>query len=303
MKFHYRHIIFLLAVGAGMLPAFLSAQQTSALKEQLQRIISGKRADVGIAVILNGKDSITVNNDGRYPMMSVVKFHQALAVTDYMMHNRIPLDSTLFITKEELKPDTYSPLRDKYPDDEVVAVTLSELLTYTLQQSDNNACDILFNRLVSPKETDRYIHSLGIDGCSISMTEDDMHRNPECVYRNSATPAATSLLMKTFLTRKLFDKEYYEYLYNLLVQTATGTNKLRAGLPEHITLGHKTGSSDRNLDGMKIADNDAGFVLLPDGRRYYITVFVIHSMENDSVNARIIADISQKVYKHFIAQQ
>ena len=54
---------------------------------------------------------------------------------------------------------------------------------------------------------------------------------------------------------------------------------------------------------MKIADNDAGFVLLPDGRRYYITVFVIHSMENDSVNAQIIADISQKVYKHFTAQQ
>ena len=158
-----------------MLPAFLSAQQTSALKEQLQRIISGKRADVGIAVILNGKDSITVNNNDHYPMMSVVKFHQALAVTDYMMRNRIPLDSTLFITKEELKPDTYSPLRDKYPDDVAVAVTLSGQLTYTLQQSDNIAFAILFNRLFSHKETDRYIHSLGIDGCSTSMNADNPH--------------------------------------------------------------------------------------------------------------------------------
>ncbi len=299
MKFHYRHIIFLLAAGAGMLPAFLSAQQTSALKEQLQRIISGKRADVGIAVILNGKDSITVNNDDHYPMMSVVKFHQALAVTDYMMRNRIPLDSTLFITKEELKPDTYSPLRDKYPDDEVVAVTLSGLLTYTLQQSDNNACDILFNRLVSPKETDRYIHSLGIDGCSISMTEDDMHRDLANCYLNQTTPLAAACLFEKFLTLRLPGNGYHEFLKHTLISCQTGKDRLARPLGNtQAVIGHKTGTGDRNADGKIIGTNDAGFVILPDEQHYTIAVFIKSSAETPETTAQIIADISETVYRY-----
>ena len=44
-------------------------------------------------------------------------------------------------------------------------------------------------------------------------------------------------------------------------------------------VGHKTGSSDRNADSMKTADNDAGLVILPDGRKYYIATFIMDSYE------------------------
>ena len=50
------------------------------LHQDIARIIEGKRARVGVAVIIDGKDTVTVNNEERYPMMSVFKFHQALAV-------------------------------------------------------------------------------------------------------------------------------------------------------------------------------------------------------------------------------
>ena len=52
------------------------------LQEQLRRMVADKKAQVGIAVIVDGRDTLTVNNDVRYPMMSVFKFHQALAVAD-----------------------------------------------------------------------------------------------------------------------------------------------------------------------------------------------------------------------------
>ena len=50
------------------------------------------------------------------------------------------------------------------------------------------------------------------------------------------------------------------------IDTETGANKLKGMLPAKTVVGHKTGSSDRNADGMKTADNDAGLVILPDGR-------------------------------------
>ena len=130
-----------------LVPTLLLAQQ-SKLETQLKQAIKDKKAEIGIAVIINGKDTVTVNNDIHYPLMSVFKFHQALALADYMGKKKQSLDTRLPIIKSDLKPDTYSPLRDKYPQGGI-EMSIADLLRYTLQQSDNNACDILLQTKVS----------------------------------------------------------------------------------------------------------------------------------------------------------
>lgn len=66
----------------GLIPVSLYAQSSSSLSEQLQKAIRGKKAEVGIAVIIDQKDTITVNNHAHYPLMSVFKFHQAITATE-----------------------------------------------------------------------------------------------------------------------------------------------------------------------------------------------------------------------------
>ena len=60
-------------------------------------------------------------------------------------------------------------------------------------------------------------------------------------------------------------------------------------------MGHKTGSSDRNLKGVKMADNDAGIVIMPGGKVLYRCLRNGLS-ETDEENAAIIAHISRMVY-------
>ena len=68
-----------------LIPTILSAAtEFFILRTQLKQAIKGKKAEIGIAVIIDGKDTVTVNNDIHYPLMSVFKFHQALALADYM---------------------------------------------------------------------------------------------------------------------------------------------------------------------------------------------------------------------------
>lgn len=62
-----------------LIPTLLFARQ-SQLKTLLEQAIKGKKAEIGIAVIIDGKDTVTVNNDIHYPLMSVFKFHQAVAL-------------------------------------------------------------------------------------------------------------------------------------------------------------------------------------------------------------------------------
>lgn len=66
----------------------LRAQQHT-LESQIRQVTKSIRAQVGVAVIIDGKDTVTVNNDSRYPLMSVVKYPQSLAVAHFFYTSTI----------------------------------------------------------------------------------------------------------------------------------------------------------------------------------------------------------------------
>ena len=273
-----------------LVPTLLFARQTQ-LETQLKEAIKGKKAEIGIAVIIDGKDTVTVNNDIHYPLMSVFKFHQALALADYMGKQRQSLETRLPIKKSDLKPDTYSPLRDKYPQGGI-EMSIADLLKYTLQQSDNNACDILFDYQGGPNAVNKYIHSLGIRECAIAGTETAMHEDLNLCYENWTTPLAAAELVEIFRKKPIFQT---------MIECQTGQDRLVAPLlDKKVTVGHKTGTGDLNAKGQQIGCNDIGFVLLPGGRTYSIAVFVKDSEENNQANSKIIADISRIVYEYVV---
>lgn len=274
-----------------------AAQSLSGLKEQLQDIIRSRQAQTGIAVIINGKDTVVINNEEKYPMMSVFKFHQALTIAAEIEKRNLELTSTVYIKKNDLKPDTYSPLRNRFPDGNV-SLSLKTLLEYTLQLSDNNACDILFKNIAGTKETDCFIRSLGIRNFAITATEDEMHTNPDKCYDNWTTPLEAAILIEKFLTSDFISAKNKNFIYSTMTGCKTGLNRLaKPIINKNITLGHKTGSGDRNTNGEIIATNDIGFFILPNGFRYTIAVFVKDSKETGYDTEKIIGDVSETVFR------
>lgn len=270
------------------------------LKNEIIAAIKNKKATIGVAIIYDGKDTLTINNGYRYPTMSVYKFYQALAVLNYLEANNIALDSTLLIKKADLHPDTYSPLREKHTDiDSDFEMSIGELLKYSVSKSDNNACDILFTYLGGTKYVDDYIKKIGIDNTQIMATELEMNKDDENQYLNWTTPLSAAYALDKFLRDDLFVKQNKDFLVNTLIETSTGTDKIKALLPKETIVGHKTGSSSRNEYGIKIADNDLAFVLLPNKKIYTIAIFVMNSMEDDATNAAIIADVSKVVFDFY----
>ena len=150
----------------------------------------------GLTSLLNGKEShrwysrmdrqrrlSRYNDHVHFPLLSVFKFHVALAVLDKMDKQSISLDSIVSIKASQMLPNTYSPLRKKLPDQDFT-ITLRELMQCSISQSDNNACDILIEYAGGIKHINDYIRRLGIDSFNLSETEDDMHSSFEAVYRN-----------------------------------------------------------------------------------------------------------------------
>ena len=234
-----------------------------------------------------------------FPMASVFKFHQALAVCDRLMRSGVSLDTEVSVGKADLAENTWSPLRDEYPYGG--RFTYGELLAYTLQQSDNNVCDFLFRTVCDVSRTDSYIRSLGIDDFAIACDEETMHDDLSACYSNWTTPLAAAALLEKFYSVR-DSSEYTGYVWKLMSDCRTGQNRI----PGHISgkvsqIAHKTGTGDIDADDRIMAVNDIGFVLLPDGRHYSIAVFITDALGTEEENAAIIAEISAIVYRYVLS--
>ena len=286
---------------AAVLLAACSTDTLRPLEQQIDALTAPLDARVGVAVRTPDGDWIT-RQDTLLPMLSVFKFPLALAVLDRAAETGTPLSQPLDVGPEWLDAGTYSPMRDSLPA-AGGSVTLSALLHYSTSLSDNIACDRLLAFVGGPAAVEAYVRELGIGGIRIVATERMMHRDPDAVRANAARPSAICKLYARFLEGELLNEEYNALLHGLLEKATTGANKLRAGVPATVILGHKTGSSDRTAEGIRTAENDSGYVLLPDGRHYCITVLVTDSREDDATNTAVIAGISKTVYEYFTRKE
>lgn len=292
----------LLFLFSAIVVAFPMFSQKEVLRNKIQKIIQGKDATVGVALIVDGKDTLTINNNFRYPTQSVYKFHLALAVLDYLNKNNLTLDHQLCVKKGDLLPNTHSPLRDDYPQGEMY-LSVADIIKYTVSKSDNNGCDILFRLVGGTAVVDRYIRGLGLSEFAIAATEEEMHGPWEVQYSNWSTPYTAAQALEIFRTQDILPQPFHNFLWDTLAGTTTGGNKIKALLPEGTFVAHKTGSSFRNAEGLKAAENDIAIIQLPDGRYYSLVVFVADSMESNDVNCGIIAQISKAVYDSLLEQK
>lgn len=269
------------------------------LKNKIHEIISAKNATVGVSLKgIEDQDTLSINGNKKTPLMSVFKFHIALAVLNQVDKGKLKLDQKFFIKKEELLPDTWSPIRDQYPKGNM-NLTLDQLLRYTVSHSDNNGCDILLNIIGGTAVVQKFINRQGIKDFTIKVNEQQMSSFDK-FYLNTTTPLATTELLEKFYNGKVLKKETTKYLYQIMVETSRGLTWMKAGLPEGTELAHRTGISDRNEDNVRAAMNDVGIVKLPDGKHYILSVYLKNINEVMADTEKIIADISRAVWEYYV---
>ena len=246
------------------------------LQEDLYAFIDSLSGTVGVAFVSEG-DTVTVNNGVHYPMMSVFKMHEALAVANTLERSGISLDTILSINRGDLDLDTWSPMLKEYTA-ERFTVLVSKLMEYAVTKSDNNASNLLFRHIVSPTETDAYIRS---------------------------SPLSAALLIKQVMEEPVVGKNYQDSIRQYLSTVTTGQDRLGSVADgSDITMfAHKTGSGYRNEAGELIAHNDVGYFRLRDGRSYALAVLIRDFAGTEAEASAIIADISRRVYRHVASAQ
>lgn len=315
-----RPLVFAFILSSALSSAQLASKE---LQLDLHNLTAGFKGRVGVCVQADTKP-VCVNGDQRYSIQSVVKMLVSMAVLDAVDHKGWKLDTRIRIFNKD-RSLSAQPIADKIGPNGY-ETTIDELIRFTTNESDSLACDLLIERLGGTAVVQDFLKRKGIEGIRIDRNERDLQTEvvglkwrpeftdskvlddatkavPEArrdqAYRNyvkdprdTATPVGMVQLLQKLVQGKLLSQASTKYYLSVMEQTATGTDRLKAGLKPGWVLGHKTGTSS-TWKGLAAATNDVGFFRSPTGKLITIAVFVGDSTETPERRAAIIADIAR----------
>lgn len=267
------------------------------LKDSIQNIAEAYPGEIGVALITGSGDTLTVNNEDKYPLMSVFKLHQAIAVCSLFEKEGLSLDSTVHIERASLNPRTWSPMLKEIAGD-TISISVRDLMRYTLTQSDNNASNWMFENIERVADTDSLIATLIPRGSfRLSVTEADMWDNHDLCYDNHSSPLGAAILIHRLYTDSIMGEAGTGFIRATLRECKTGTDRIAAPFADRkdVIVGHKTGSGFRNEAGVLSAHNDVAYIVLPSGRSYSLAVLVKDFHGSETEAAAAIARISAVV--------
>ncbi|MDM1074370.1 class A beta-lactamase [Empedobacter brevis] len=266
------------------------------LTQKIQNLIVDKKANIGVSIINDkNKKVVDVNGSNLFPMLSTVKFPIAITVLKKVEKGELQMQQKIFIKREELLENTWSPFKEKFPEGNIY-ITIEEAMNWMISYSDNNLTDIILKLIGGPKEVENYLPSKDL---IVKNNEEDMHKNWDAQFINKITPNEATKLLQNFIKGKILNKQNTNWLYTAMVNNKTGGNRIKGKLPKNIKVAHRTGTSFTNDKGMTGAINDFGIIELPNGKKIIICVLINDTYENFKDSEAIIADIAKTTFDYY----
>lgn len=293
MSYLFRKIILIFC----FVPTIALANNDT-LISQLKTIAQDAKGKVSVSALVI-EDSLAVSYYGDEPcvMQSVFKFPISIVILNKIDNGEFSLLHKIHITPKEMIKNTWSPMRDSFPNGNV-NITFQDLIQYAVGQSDNIACDVLLDFLGKPKVVQKYFQKLGIDDFKIKYSEQGMHKNWKNQYKNTCSPNAMISILKNFYQQKYLSEKSTNFLYSIMEKTPTGKNRIVKLLPNGTQVAHKTGTSDMK-NGMTAATNDVGIITLPNGKHLALAIFVNDAFADNNTIELVIARIAKTIYDEY----
>ena len=239
-------------------------------------------------------------------MMSVVKFPLAIVVLHRIEKGELALNREYHLTSNDMAPHTWSPMQKRYP--KGGTFSLAELLRLCLCESDNNACNYLFDLVGGPESVQHFFTTRYGTGFSfrIACTEADM-KAVEAFSLNQASPLAMRQILEDVYNaahstpgNPILSQSLAGFLIETMNQCSTGQNRLKSGFSgAAAAFAHKTGSSGV-VNGRTLAHNDIGIIQMPGGRYACIVSFISDSIQNESQMNECHSKLGRQVYNALI---
>jgi beta-lactamase class A len=275
------------AAGASLwvAPAFAAADPFGAIEARV-----GGRLGVAALDVKSGQ-RLGYRADERFPMCSTFKAMAVAAVLKRVDAGAEHLGRFVRYTKADMQP--YGPTTSLHVSEG--GMTLEALLEAAIKYSDNTAANLILKALGGPSSWTTFVRSLGDATSRLDRNEPGLNTSIPGDPRDTTTPAAmVADLNATLIGNALSQASRYK-LADWMVECATGTNRLRAGLPGGGAwrIGDKTGTGDH------ASTNDIAAAWTPTGPIVIACYFTGAEAASPSAREAAIADVGRVIAASF----
>ncbi|MEE4315512.1 MAG: class A beta-lactamase [Erythrobacter sp.] len=253
-----------LALGAGALGAAACVPRdqprAGRLEAELRRIESEADGTLGVELFDTATGlAVGINETRRFGHASSFKLSLAALLLERHAAGAINADKR--VTWSEADMVHHAPFtRDRIG----TGATLRQLARATQITSDNPAANILMRELGGPAGLTAFWRSIGDNISRVDRIEPEMNNVPTSEFRDTTTPAAMARTVAKIVYGDVLPPAERAELKGWMVETQTGRNRVRAGLPEGWLAGDKTGTSGL-IAGSEYNYIDIGFAEGPKG--------------------------------------
>lgn len=239
------------------------------------------------AVDLENRAKISHRGGERFAMCSTFKFLLAAAVAARVDAGKESWDHRISYGKKDLIP--WTPVTGKEENLKTGSMSVSALCEAAMTWSDNTAANLLLESMDGPAGLTRYLRSIGDPTTRLDRNEPDLNSNQPGDERDTTTPNAMAATMEKLIFGDHLSDASKNKLVSWLVANRTGDKRIRAGLPEGLRVGDKTGTGENG------AANDIA-IIWPKDRKPLVIVVYYESTKSSAVERdTIIAETAKLV--------
>lgn len=258
----------------------LDAPAEASLAE-LERTHGGR---LGVmAVDLGSGRQLAHRADERFPMCSTFKTLLAAQVLTMAGDRPGELERTIPYGRADLVD--HAPVTEQ----NVArgAMTVGELCAAAITVSDNTAANLLITHVGGLAAFGAYLRGIGDDVTRLDRTETALGEGVPGDPRDTTTPRAMAADLRRLFLGDALSVTACRQLTEWHLQTATGLDRLRAGLPPAWRLAHKTGAGEHGVV------NDMGIAWPPARAPLVIAAFYAESAAPYPAREAVLAEVGR----------
>ena len=240
LKSPSRRALLATGLAAGLAPSLAPgmAAATASIDAKLEAL--EKRAGGRLGVSVHGLAATAGwRADERFALCSTFKFALAGVVLREAEAGRLSLEERLPIVEDELR--WYAPYVSQRRGE--ASLPVLDLAMAAQTTSDNAAANMLLRRLGGPGAFTGRLREIGDATTRLDRYEPELNGVRPDDPRDTTTPAAIASTIRAFLEGGALTAANADLLFSWMLETNTGLKRLRAGLPDDLAAGDKTGTA------------------------------------------------------------
>ena len=299
-----------------------------ALQQEATRLAGLLPGELGAMIVhLESGRSVALNADRAFPMASTMKVPVAVHILKLVDEGRLSLQQQVTLGQDDVYPEMGGPMDLHLSAGS--AISVRDLLHMMITVSDNNATDILIRLGGGTEAVTQRMRVLGIDGLRVdryiwellanyrgndasqampldpagyaelsrSPRSEELRRQHADAWnadpRDTSSARAMSQLLARLWRGQVLSAGSQQVLQQIMLDTRTGSERLRGMLPRDTPVAHKTGTVGDVI-------NDVGVITLPDGQGHVVVAVFVQSRASSAERDAAIAQLARAAHDYYL---